>query len=357
MIRTIFIEHVFKFLSLILFIFIASCNSKNRQQMDDYSGKIDSLIQTTSPRSFNGVVLITQNGKTKYSKVFGYSDFENKTLLTENDNFMIMSNSKQVTAVLILKEVEKGKIDLNSPIKTYLPDLPQTWADTVTVHQLLNFSAGITDIDKPLSFKPGTDFLYGVTTYTMLANIIEKVTGKTYIESANNLFSDLEMENSYCYEENKGQNQVIKGYINTNNLFKIRERQIQGQGWIDFIPAGGIVSNLKDLNIWDTKLHNGKILKPETYKFMINCDITDEHEAFGEEKIGYGYGVRVSDKTSIKYIGHAGKGLGFVSIKVYFPEKDVDVIVIENQYHEDNNLAYYHERKIREIVMNSNLVK
>ena len=50
-------------------------------------------------------------------------------------------------------------------------------------------------------------------------------------------------------------------------------------------------------------------------------------------------------RPPIKYIGHAGKGLGFASIKVYFPEKDVDVIVLENQYHEDNDLAYYHEKK------------
>lgn len=109
------------------------------QQTDDYSARIDSLIQTASPRSFNGVILITQNGKTKYSKAFGYSDFENKLPLTMKDNFRIQSNSKQVTAVLILKEVEKGKINLHSPVKKYLPEIQQTWADTVTVNQLLNF--------------------------------------------------------------------------------------------------------------------------------------------------------------------------------------------------------------------------
>jgi CubicO group peptidase (beta-lactamase class C family) len=57
---------------------------------------------------------------------------------------------------LTLKEVEKGKIDLQSPVRKYLSDLPQ--ADTVTVHHLLNFSAGITDIEQTLDFKPGSDF-------------------------------------------------------------------------------------------------------------------------------------------------------------------------------------------------------
>lgn len=351
---------------LIVILLSIGCNNRSDENaisnvkempLDDYTSKIDSLIKRTSPRKFNGVILITKEGKTKYSKAFGYSDFESKTQLTGNENFLIKSNSKQVTAVLILKEVEKGRIDLEIPIKHYLPNLTQPWVDSVKVHHLLNFSSGITSVDRPLLFKPGTDFMYGVTTYTMLANILEKVTGQTYINLANELFKELNMSNSYCYEENKSNPNLVNGYINTNNTFEIRELPNQGQAWIDHIPAGGIVSNLRDLNIWDNKLHTGKILKPESYQRMITYDIMDDHEAFGKEKIGYGYGVRVSDKVQPTYIGHGGKGMGFVSIKIYFPESDVSLIVCENQYHEDNDLAYYHESSIREIVMNSSLVK
>lgn len=354
-------KHLFKFLPFIFLTLFVGCNLYG-QQRDDYSAKIDSLIQTTSPRSFNGVVLITQNGKTKYSKAFGYSDFENKIPLTIKDNFRIQSNSKQVTAVLILKEVEKGKIDLNSPIRKYLPEIQQTWADTITVHQLLNFSAGITAIDKPLIFKPGTDFVYSVAAYSLLGQIIENVTGNRYTKAANNLFKELEMHNSFCYEVTKNENRVINGYINSKNTFSLYEFSLDDlewteKEWIDFIPAGGIISNANDLNIWDKKLHNGEILKSKIYELMVNYDITARHEAFGNEKIGYGYGVRINDKNSTKYIGHAGRGLGFASIKFYLPEKDVDVIVLENQYNEDESIIYHFEKKIREVVMNSNLAK
>lgn len=361
-------KYVVKWSLFVFTILLLACNTKRKSAkevplndlsnaIDDYSAKIDSLIHTSAPRNFNGVILITKKGKTKYSRTFGYSNFEDKTPLKFDDKFMIMSNSKQVTAVLILKEVENGRIDLKSPVRKYLSDLPQAWADSVTVHQLLNFSSGITEIDEPLAFQPGTKFLYGVTTYTMLAHILEKATGKAYISLANGLFAELGMENTHCYEESKNYDQVIQGYINTDNTFKTRERPKQGQAWIDFVPAGGIVSNAPDLNIWDSKLHNGEILSPERYRQMIAFDITDDHEAFGDTKYGYGYGVRVGTEPSKKFIGHGGKGMGFVSIKVYFPEKDVDVIVLENQYHEDNELAYYHESKIREIVMNSSLLE
>lgn len=331
-------------------------NNAHAEKTDGYAAEIDRLIQATSPRSFNGVILITKNGKTTYSKAFGYADVENKIPLRLEDNFRIMSNSKQVTAVLILREVEKGNIDLHRPVRRYLPDLPQAWADEVTVHQLLNFSAGITDVDKPLRFKPGTDFLYGVTTYTMLGTIFEKVSGKTYIEAANDLFKELGMHNSFCYEEDKNNN-VIKGYVNSNNVFELKAHPVQGAGWLGFMPAGGIVSNAKDLAVWDDKLHNGKILKPASYRLMTDYSISSQHVAFGTEDVGYGYGVYVSDKTAVQYIGHSGKGLGFASIKVYFPEKDVDVVVLENQFSEDSALHYYFEIRIREIVMNSNLVR
>ena len=325
-------------------------------QADDYTARIDRLIQEKSPRSFNGVILITQNGKTKYSRAAGYADVEKKIALKPDDNFRIMSNSKQITAVLILREVEKGNIDLQSPVRRYLPHLPQAWADTVTVHQLLNFSAGITELDQPLSFQPGTDFLYGVTTYSMLGAILEKTSGQKYIQAANGLFQELGMKNSFCYEEDK-HNDVINGYVNSNNTFTLRQHPVQGTGWRDFIPAGGIVSNAKDLNLWDEKLHKGHILTPASYKLMTSYNIASQHVAFGEEKIGYGYGVYVNDKIPASYIGHSGKGLGFASIKLYFPEKDVDVIVLENQFSEDSALHYHFEIKIREIVMNSSLLR
>lgn len=106
------------------------------------------------------MVLITKKGETKYLKEYGYSNFENKTPISIKDKYRIMSNSKQVTAVLILKEVEKGNIDLQSSINQYLPDLKQSWADEITIHQLLNMSSGIKEIDKPLLFEPGKGYRY-----------------------------------------------------------------------------------------------------------------------------------------------------------------------------------------------------
>lgn len=362
-------KYSFQFLYLIFVLLISSCNINNNENeneksgielIDDYSVKIDSLLQITSPRKFNGVVLISQKGKTKYSKEYGYSDFEKKIPISINDNFRIQSNSKQITAVLILKEVEKGNISLNNPIKEYLPDLKSTWGDSVTVHQLLNMSSGIIDIDKPLIFESGTDYKYSNPSYALLGRIIKNVTGKEYVDIANNLFKALKMDNSYCYEMNNKDNKLINGYINSNNEYKLMEFNDPGfteEWWTYFLPTGGVISNVKDLNVWESNLHNGEILKPESYRLMTNYSVKGQHNAFGSKKIGYGYGVRIDDNNLIKIIGHAGRGLGFVSMKFYIPKTDVNVIMLENVHTGDNNSVYYFEKEIREIVLRSNLVK
>ena len=70
---------------------------------------IDSLINKKSIRPFNGVILIHRKGKVVYSSQKGYSDIEKKIALSDNDRFVIGSVSKQITAVMILKEFEKGR--------------------------------------------------------------------------------------------------------------------------------------------------------------------------------------------------------------------------------------------------------
>ena len=69
------------------------------QRKDTYAHKIDSIITASSPIQFNGVVLVTQKGNIQYLKSNGYKDFEKKIPLKTDDQFEIMSNSKQVTAV------------------------------------------------------------------------------------------------------------------------------------------------------------------------------------------------------------------------------------------------------------------
>ena len=342
---------IYRFSSLLSIIFLFSNCTSFAQKKDNYAAQIDSLVKVADPK-FNGIILIAQNGKTLYNKAYGLENFETKKPLQLDSQFEIMSNTRQITAVLILKEVEKGLINLQAPIKKYLPEMKQSWADSVTVHQLLNHTHGIIDLGKPLLFKPGTEFKYGNLGYSLLGKIIEVTSKKSYSEIANAFFKQLKMNHTFCYSKDKMKD-VVSGYINTNNTFEIVEKTVITP---ESIASNGIISTVGDLAIWNQNLHEGKLLKQESYTLLFKYNITAQHSFFGKEKEGYGYGFRIIEKDAVKYVGHTGLGDGFSSINLYFPESDVSLIVLENQMNEDSDLFYASESKIKNILFKSYLL-
>lgn len=360
-------KHIFRILLTLICISVISCKNNNsgkknqdEELTDNYSGRIDSLVQVKEPHFFNGVILITKDDEIVYKQEYGYSNFDKKEPISLDDKFRIWSNSKQITAVLILKEVENGNIDLHKPIRDYLPDLDQPWADSVTIHHLLNMSSGVTDIQKPLAFELGTDFHYSNPAYGLLSRIIESTTGKKFAELANSLFAELGMKNSYAYQYGQSDTDLIDGHWIFEDDFRIatfEEYNFTQESWEEMLPGGGMVSNAYDLNLWDKKLHDGGLLKNETYALMTTSDVIDNSEI--DKGLKYGYGVNIDERYPFRYIGHRGRGMGYVNFKFYVPEKNLDVIILENVYHdhEDPNIVYHFETEIRNIVMNSNLVK
>jgi D-alanyl-D-alanine carboxypeptidase len=350
-------KYFFKLTYIVIAILFSSWNSFG-QKDDDYTTKIDSLLQGINPRSFNGVVFIQQNGKTKYAKAYGYSNFNKKTLLKISDRFSTMSIAKQITATLVLLEVEKGSINLQTPIRKYLPDLKYSWADTVTVHQLLNNTSGLNseNIDKPLKFAPGTAFSYSNIGYYVVGLVLEKQSHKSFQELVTVLFRKCKMNNSY-YPNEINNVFLTKGHtIKKDGTFKFNE-QLNFDAHNYF--GSHLIVTAPDLAKWNECLHNGKILKPATYKMMTNYSITNTHQLFGEKPIGYGYGLRINDKGRIMEIGHTGfhPSEGFTAVNLYYPRTKTTTIVMENQANENFDIAYYFEQEIRKIIKESKLLK
>lgn len=338
----------FKCFCLLLFLSFVNSFAQDR-----YIFEIDSLISLKSPRNFNGVILVAKKGKVQYSRAYGIRDIYNPAPLQISDPFEIMSNTKQITAVLVLKEAEKGKIDLQAPIGRYLDDLTQPWVNSVTVHQLLNHTHGITDFSKPLEFKPGSDFKYGNLSNILLGKIVEKVSGQSYKSAAENLFLKLGMKDTFFYSKD-GSRKPVTGHMADRNVFSaVEESFITDEN----LPADGVVTTAKDLSVWNSALHKGKLLTPEMYRLMMTPSAMSQHDVFGKEKTGYGYNIRIAKEQGISYFGHTGLGDGFASLNIYFPKSDVSLIILENQMNENSDLYYYFEKEIKNIILRSNLVK
>ncbi len=327
--------------------------SVKAQKTDSYSKKIDSIIAASVPLKFNGVVLISQNGKAKYLKANGYKDFVKKVALKTDDQFEIMSNSKQITAVLVLQAAEQGKLDLQTPIKKYLPAITQPWADTVTIHNLLNHTHGIIDLEKPLAFKAGSQFKYGNLSYTLLGEILQNTTGKSFTELANSLFKKLRMEKTFVYNSKNNQ-ALVPGYRSENNQFEKAEESFLND---KIAPAAGVVSTVEDLAKWDQALFKGKLLSPEFQKLILTPSTFSQHNVFGKESMGFGYNIRFIKEAGLDYYAVTGLGDGFTCLNTYFPSTDTSLIILENQMPKNSEHWSFQEAAIKNVVLKSIISK
>lgn len=308
---------------ILILTLIVSCQTKNMIKHECYSDlslKIDSIV---NQQKFNGVILISSDSTTIYSKAIGFSDLKKKTKLKLNDQFVIGSISKQITAVLVLKEYEKGKIDLNDTIDEYLSEISQSWAKEVTIHQLLTHTHGIIDIDKPLEFKPGSQFHYSQLGYELLAQILEKVTKKTFEELSTELFKEYGLNNTF-HPSNKKYKSLVKGYEETQNgILKFSTNSLN-----NYPAAGSLISNAIDMMKWNKLLYSGKFLEEKTLELMKTKYASRIHPVF--DTIEYGYGLLFKDGEQNIQIGALGYTAGFVSACYYYPQHDISLVILEN---------------------------
>lgn len=320
---------------------------------DILTERIDSLLITNPDKPFNGIILITkEGGETIYSKVSGYSDLNKKIPLQVNDQFVVGSISKQFTAVIVLQEYDKGHLDLHIPIKTYLPYLTENWADTVTTHHLLTHTHGIVSLDKPTVFPVGTQCGYSQIGYDLLAGIVEKTSGKSFIELSAGLFKQCDMNDTF-HPELKAYKNLVKGYIEseegrleyTDESLSQHSTSPAFEGLTMFPAAGMFISTVNDLALWNKHLFGGKILVDETFHLMTTKheNAIRNHSLFGY--IDFGYGITIDDKDEIMQWGQTGYIPGFVSMDFYFPESSMNVIVLENINYDVSEIKktfYYH---------------
>ncbi len=308
-------------------VLIFACKNDFSKQ-SEITPKIDSLLLENN--DFNGVVLIKQNEKVIYSKALGVSDNEKQVALKITDQFVIGSISKQITAVLILQEYEKGNLKLHSTIKQYFPEINQGWTDTITIHHLLTHTHGIIALDKTLEFESGTEFSYSQLGYELLANILEKIKGKSFAEISMSFFEENGLKNTF-HPYFKEYENLVKGYTEQQNKALLYEEN----SLINYVPAGAFISNANDLSLWNSLLYNGRLVNLETLKLMSTRYATRQHPIFGQ--IEYGYGLLFEKGEESIQIGALGYAPGFVSACYYYPQSDISVVVLENVARKFNN--------------------
>jgi len=340
------------------FLLLLLCVNNLSAQVSNLSFvKIDSLIASKTNKPFNGIILIGNKGGIAYQKVYGLSDIYTGKELQIRDQFVVGSISKQFTAVLVLKEYEKGHVELDKPIHVYLPELTQSWADSVTIHHLLTHMHGVVALDKPTLFPVGTQYAYSQIGYDLLSQIVEKTSGKTFAEQSAELFGECDMKDTF-HPETKEYTSLVKGYTENAD----GEIVFDETSFLNCAAAGSFISTAVDLLKWNTSFYGGKLLTKETMRFVTTEQdgAVRSHPIFG--KTAYGYGITVDRANNLLQLGQTGFAPGFVSMNFYFPDSQTSVIVLENIVYDADNIQEtfrYHTEILNNIreQLQSNIIR
>ncbi|HEX6162527.1 MAG TPA: serine hydrolase domain-containing protein, partial [Vicinamibacterales bacterium] len=292
--------------------------------------RMEQVIQThVASGTFMGTVLAARDGAIVLDKAYGMANLELDVPNTPDTKFRLGSITKQFTAAAILLLEERGKLKLDDPVKTYLPDAPMAW-DRVRVFNLLTHTAGIPNFtaladyatiklsarsaesayaavkDRALEFGPGEKYSYSNSGYVVLGAIIEKVSGQSYEKFlADNIFTPLGMNDS-GYDSNL---EIIKrrasGYIRTPNGYR-------NAGYIHMsVPhaAGALYSTTRDLLKWQQALFAGRVISKASLDRMTTPFKDD-----------YALGVVSQTQKGRRLIVHGGGIDGFNTSLAYYPD-------------------------------------
>jgi len=336
------------------------------------SAKLDSFFQSLyNYKQINGNVLIADNGSIVYERSFGFADFENQILNSDRTRFALASTSKIFTSAAVMQLKDKGKFKLDDPFKNYFPDFPYP---DITIRNLLSHTSGLPDYQlyeeqigknpgkiftnkdilpslkmwhKPLSFKPGEKWGYSNTNFSLLAVLVEKISGlsfQSYLQK--NIFIPAGMSDTYfladpayARDKNRAINYELptlytEKFQNADSVKKDHWRLYNASG---FVGQGNIITTAKDLLKFDNALYSGKILKPSALKEAFTPtklnNGQDSNADIGVGKASYGLGWFIfADTSAGKVVWHGGGVPGAVSIFLRNITKRQTVILFDNTF-------------------------
>jgi D-alanyl-D-alanine carboxypeptidase len=310
------------------------------------------------------VAIVLPDGSS-WSGVSGFADVPDKVAVTRSTSFAIASVSKTFTAALILALAEEGRIDLDAPVRRYLPGLKKV-SSKVRVRQLLDHTSGLRDyffhpsIDRQLLsrpdrrwdsalafryvgkpyFEPGKGWHYSNTNYLVLGMIAEAVGKEPIADQVRARFLEpLGLEHTWYQPEDAAPTEVAHGYRFESASTAAPPIDLSdGTPLVPFTSvvtaagaAGGFASTARDLAQWAHHLYGGEVLRPEYLTAMIDPGATTALKS----SIPYGYGTQVVEIDGHKTFGHSGRLLGFRSAIRYLPDQGVAIAVLTNQSRTD----------------------
>lgn len=287
---------------------------------------------------------------------FGLTSVENPLPVTADTLFQIGSITKTFTATVVMMLVEKGELDLDAPVRAYLPDFSLSADDVssaVTLRHLLTHVGGwvgdyfgdfgrgddavagiVASMPKAKQLTPvGEVFSYNNTGFDIAGRVIEKVTGQVYEQAIRDMiFKPLAIEKTFFFAEELISYRVAIGHIWTDDGLKPARRYALSRA---MNPAGGIVSSVSDMLRY-ARFHMGDGTAPDGSRLLKRetMDLMQARQQDGGnfcEAVGVAWLLNEYDGRWT--YGHGGSTNGFQADLVIAPDAGMAIVVLTNGDH------------------------
>ncbi len=321
---------------------------------DETGRRIIAFVERTASVGFSGSVFAAKGGKVVAATGVGYADLEGKVPNTPATLFEIASATKQFTAAAVLRLVEKKRLKLDDSIAEHLPGVPET-CRPITVRHLLQHTSGIPGTNSagsgddlgvvlPLFLKggpahtPGTHWEYWNQGYSLLSEIIARVSGMEYVEFCRkSLFAPAEMRATLFTGDVPPDGAVVAVGRSSRGEPRSALDHPYGSYGFQYRGMGGAVSTVWDLWRWDRALQGTKVLNAASRKELFQP---------GLKNYALGWFVTTGKKGRTVQ-SHGGSVRGFVCDLRRYPEEDGCIFVLCNR---DDVPVYCVSRAVEEIL-------
>jgi len=323
----------------IILIYGFNCLAKQNISLTTHHKINDYLKSVMQNHGIPGMaVAIVVDGEVAYNASFGQSSLELEKSVDSDTIFRIFSATKLITATAVFQLVEQGKINLKDKLPLFFDGLPNQWQG-VKIENLLTHSSGLPDLlkfkyslsdeelfkklyDEKMDFTTGDQFRYNQTNYWLLALIIKKVTGLTFVEYVYSQQFNA-TTNGVLFSSNSlllTPNRAVRYYYDFKERKHVRDRNNSG---VRGYSGNGFNVSLNEWIAWNKRLDNNQLLNKESKnKMWSGFDYTNKADDFG-----YGWGhYPVSSYDSWGFTG------GNLAAFRKFINEDVTIIFLSNGY-------------------------
>ena len=312
-------------------------------------GRVDSVFQEMATPTTPGCALsVMIQGRPVYTRGYGMANLEYHIPIRPTSVFHVASVSKQFTTFAVSLLVAEGEVSWEDDIRDYVPEVPD-FGETITLRHLANHTSGIRDQwsllsmagwrfeadvitrddvlnitsrQTALNFPVGAEYLYSNTGFTLLAVVVERVSGQTLKEfSQERIFGPLGMTGTHFHDDH---NTIVpdRAYAYA---------PIRGGGYrisipdFDVVGATSLHTTALDMAHWDRNFYTGEVGGEALIAEMSRRGILRSGDT-----INYALGLSHGTYRGLPTVGHGGSDAGYRSQFLRFPGQETTLAVLCN---------------------------